>query len=311
MPLVSVIIPVYNGEKYIEEAMNSVYAQTFRDFELIVINDGSTDCIEGRLEKYRNRMIYLAQENRGISAARNHGLQVARGTLIAFLDADDIWLPQKLERQVEFARAHPEYGIVAADVEAFDKRGILNCSVKNRYPISNGYVMEKLLFYNWIGTSAAMVQRECFEKVGTFDEEPGILGEDWMMWVRIAAQYPIYFIDEVLVRHRVHPESISHSDPEAQFLNLFRNLEKLRTSIPQLATRPDLIREASYRIAFNRGLADLQGIKTRRAQDKLWRAIRYKPYALQAWVLCIASYSPPWVLRGAKQLVRFRRHLAG
>ena len=300
MPEVSVIIPVYNGEKYIEEALESVLAQTFRDFEVIVINDGSTDTTEERLAKYQDRIVYVRQENRGLAATRGRGLELAKGEWIAFLDADDVWLPRKLELQVEFAGRHPEYGIVTTDALSFEGERTVVPSLKEWYRPASGNVLENLLFGNWIPPSAAMIRRECFEKVNTFDVPPPAFGEDWLMWMQIAAYYPVYFIDEVLVRRRLHSASMSSQGGEIQFQCLLRNLEILREKIPQLKARPDLIDKAAFRICFNRGLGDLRAVRLPQARDKLRRAVAYKPYSFKALLLLAVSYLPSSVLGAIK-----------
>jgi len=307
MPQVSIILPVYNCERYVEEAVESIFRQTFRDFELIVVNDGSSDGTERRLQKYLGRMTYLRQEHRGPGAARNRGLQIACGPLIAFHDADDIWFPRKLERQVEFAQAHPEYGIVATDAMWFDERGIVRRSKKSMYPISSGYVMDKLLFHNWIAVPAVLVRRECFDKVGTFDEEPGRRGTDWTMWVRIAAYFPVHFMDEILIAIRVYQSSFSRRDPEARFESYFHNLEKLANTVPPLAARPELVREAAFRVCLRHAVENLCDIEPERARAKLRRALGLKRRSLRAWALLVAAHTPRWGLRGLKTTARLCR----
>ena len=309
MPQVSVIIPVYNGEKYIEEALESVFAQTFQDFEVIVINDGSTDGTEQRLEKSRGRIIYITQPNMGQSASRRKGLAAANAPLIAFLDSDDLWLPKKLEQQVEFAQAHPEYGIVSTDVLSFNETGVVSPTLRKTYSISNGFVVEKLLFGNWIPPSAAMVRRECFDMVRNFDLPPPEHGEDWLMWMQIAAHYPVYFIDEVLVKKRVHAESVSSRDSERSMEHFFRNLEIMRDHIPQLGARPELIDECAFRICLKHGLADLQALDLQSARNNVRRAISHKPYSLKAWALLAIAHAPVWILRALKRGMRRCRQL--
>lgn len=303
MPEVSVIIPTHNDGAFIEEALRSVLNQTFRDFEIIVVNDGSTDGTEKRLEKYLDRIVYHYQECQGPSVSRNRALRAAQAPLVAFLDADDVWFPSKLEKQVRFARANPQYGIITTDVQWFNERGVTNPSLKSKYPISNGFVLERLVLHNWISTSAAMVRRECFDRAGMFDEEPGIFGEDWMMWVRIAANYPVYFLDEILTGRRVRSDSLGERDPEAQFRNLFRNLEKLRSSVPELASRPELFREAAYQICVARGERDLQEFNRLAAREKLKQAIGYRPLRLRPWLVLAASWLPAGALRAVKRAV--------
>lgn len=301
------IIPVYNGEKYIEEALESVFAQTFQDFEVIVINDGSTDGTEQRLAKYFPRIRYLLQDNQGQSASRKVGLELAEGLLIAFLDADDAWLPKKLERQVEFAQTHPEYGIVTTDQLSFRDNEVVCPSYKTIFKITNGFILERILFGHWISTSAALIRRECFDKVVFYSSEPPEFAEDWMMWMQIAAYYPIYFIDEVLVRRRLHAGNVSYQKEEAQFQCLLRNLEILREKIPRLKARPRVIDEAAFRICFSRGVTDLRAVELPRARERLQRAVSYKPHAIKAWAALCATYIPAGVLYGLKKVMGRRK----
>lgn len=304
MPQVSVIVPVYNGEKYIEEALESVFAQTFRDFDVIVVNDGSTDGTEERLGKYRGRIIYISQPNMGQSASRRKGLAAGSGPLIAFLDSDDLWLPKKLERQAAFAQAHPEYGIVSTDVLSFNATGVVSPTLRKTYSISNGFVVEKLLFGNWIPPSAALVRRECFDVVRNFDLPPPEHGEDWLMWMQIAAHYPVYFIDEVLVKRRVHAESVSSRDSERSMEHFFRNLEIMRNHIPQLSARPELIDECAFRICLKHGLYHLHALECQRARTYSRKALGFKSYSMWAWILFLVSFAPAWLVGAVKKMVK-------
>jgi glycosyltransferase involved in cell wall biosynthesis len=242
--------------------------------------------------------------------SRAEGLRLASGSLIAFLDADDVWLPAKLERQVQVARAHPEYGIITTDAEKFDESGVILPSLKCWYQPTSGYVMERLLSKNWIPPSAALVRRECFELVRTFDVPQPNYGEDWMMWIQIAARYPVCFIDEVLVRNRRHSASMTSHGGEIQLECLLRNLEIMKARVPELSKRPDLVRQIVFPICVHRGRADLMALDLAQARDKLWRAVGYNPYALLAWVLLLATYAPPTVLRALKHALKgFRKTL--
>jgi hypothetical protein len=310
MPLVSIIIPVYNGERYIEEALASVFAQTFRDFEVIVVNDGSTDSTEERLRRHRNRIVYVLQPNRGQSLARKAGLEVARGSLIAFLDCDDVWLPEKLERQVGAARAYEQCGIITTDVERFDEHGVTLRSLKEWHSPASGFVMEKLLFDNFIPPSAAVVRRECFDRVTTFDVPPPCFGEDWLMWMQIVPRYPVYFIDEVLTRHREHSDSMNiHEGRELQFRCMLRNLEIMQQVIPELRERPDLIRKAGCKWSFHLGVRDVEALDLAHAREKLRRAVRFRPASLPAWVALAATYAPLWGLRSMKTALKYSKRL--
>lgn len=306
MPTVSVIIPVYNGEKYISQTLDSVFAQTFQDFEVIVVDDGSTDGTEAALRPYAGRIILLKNDHGGPAASRNLGINAARGDLVAFLDADDLWLPTKLENQVAFATAHPEYGIITTDAATFDETGVTEYSAAACKHIPSGYVLKDLLFDNWIGTSCAMVRRECFTKVGTFDQDAFVRGEDWVMWMRIAAVYPVYFLDDVLIHYRVHSQSYSRANLEKQFRDLFVNFDKVERLVPQLS--PALLREARFKVCLRRGSEDLRNMELERARSKLRMALRYRRWHAKTLILLGIACLPPGVVRVLKSMAkRLRR----
>lgn len=291
-PLVSVIIPTYNSERYIRETLASVFHQTYHNFELIVVDDGSRDDTPAVLKSYGDRIHLEIQQNRGPAAARNCGIRLARGELISFLDSDDRWVSDKLQKQVDFMLRNPACGLVSTDMSTFDDSGILDSRVKARiYKIKNGFVMRDLLFGNWIQTSGVMMRRHCFETVGYFTEEKGLFGEDWILWMQVAAQYPIHFMEEPLAKIRIVPHSFSHHDPDAQFWSLFRALEILRQKIPALAEEPKLLRQAACRICFVRALKDAHAGRYEAARKKLWYAIRLDSFQPRIWGLLAACSS--------------------
>ena len=292
-PRVSVIIPTYNSEAYIRETLASVFSQSYQDFELIVVDDGSSDQTAAVVKSYGDRLTFVAQANQGPAAARNHGIRTAKGELISFLDSDDLWQPDKLEKQVRFMTEHPEYGLISTDMSTFDERGVIESNVKAKiYKIKNGMVMRNLLFGNWIQTSGVMVRKECFETVGTFTVERGLWGEDWILWMQIAARYPIYFMAEPLAKIRLASHSFSHHNPDAQFWSLFRALEILKQTIPELGQNPQLITQAASRICFVRALKDARADRFSEARKKLWYAIRLDPFQPKMWALLVACSSP-------------------
>lgn len=301
MPRISVIIPVYNGEEFIEEALDSVFVQTFRDFEVVVVNDGSTDGTETILRKYESRIRCITQENQGLVASRARGLAASTGEWIAFLDADDIWLPEKLERQIAESAIHSQCGIVATDFLSFERDKIVCSSVKEWYRPGNGYVWAKLLFGNWITPSAAMVRRECFDCVKTFGlAKPGF-GEDWLMWMQILPHYPVRFIDEVLVRRRIHSQNMSRVDEENQFSALLRNFDLLEKLVPEIRESPATVRKALHKICMNRGKRNLMALKLDLARDKFRRATRYKPFSTAAWIHFAIASLPDSLLNMVKE----------
>ena len=271
-PRVSVIIPTYNREHMVIEAIQSVLNQTFQDFELIVVDDGSTDDTSVKMLPYTACLTYHIQKNRGVAAARNAGIRLSKGEFICFLDSDDLWEPTKLETQVHFADAHPEYALISTEIHGFDAgKKSFGRSKSTMYEIRNGFVAEHLLFGNWIQTSTVMLRRRCLDEVGWFDEDVGQFGEDWLLWMRVACTFPIYFLPQSLVSYRFHAGRLTLYRQEEQFEALMKCLRKL-SALSTFQQRPDLLREAEYRICIHRGASNLFAGEYEHARIKFHRA---------------------------------------
>ena len=227
---VSVVIPAYNAQKFVRTTIDSVLNQTYPNYEVIVVDDSSTDNTQEILKSYGNRIRWISQSHRGASAARNTGIRSSNGIYIAFLDADDAWLPQKLEEQVRLLDEHPEFGLVYSNVEYPSKENgfKLNHFVYKR-PYS-GKVLEKLIAGNCIPTSSVVVRRECFDKVGLFDESLTV-SEDHDMWLRIASCYDISYTEKTLVTTRFFMGSLSRDEIRLQKGNLAVLAKAKRTRI--------------------------------------------------------------------------------
>ena len=212
MSKVSVIIPTYNRAHLMGRAIQSVLNQTYQDFEIIVVDDASTDNTEEAVRSLKDERIrYIRHEkNKGAGAARNTGIRAANGEYIAFQDSDDEWLPEKLEKQMKvFENAPPEVGVVYTGFWRIEK------NKKNYIPSSwvtqkNGNIHKELLKGNFIGTPATLIKRECFKKVGLFDEYFSAL-EDWELWIRISKYYHFKFINELLVVSYYTPNSVNNN----------------------------------------------------------------------------------------------------
>jgi glycosyltransferase involved in cell wall biosynthesis len=199
MPLVSVIIPTYNRESFIAECVESVLAQTFSNFELIVVDDGSTDRTETVVGGYSDKIRYLRQEQRGPAAARNSGIRNASGEWLSFLDSDDLWLPNKLEFEMEYVSKNPNMRICYSE-EIWYRRGRrVNPAQKHRK--YSGWIYRKMLPLCIVSPSSVMIHRSVLEKVGLFDEELPAC-EDYDLWLRIGSRYPIALIPEALIIKR-------------------------------------------------------------------------------------------------------------
>jgi len=209
MPKVSVIITTYNRAHFVYEAIKSVLNQTFKDLEIIVVDDGSTDNTRQVLEKHNSCISYIYKQNKGRAEARNTGIKVAEGEYIAFLDDDDVWLPRKLEKQVNFLDSHPDIGLVHAFTEVVDKDGNpLKKETKKRLKsykkaMRIGYTFEKMSGLCIMFISSVVLRKECLDKVGLFDSHTEAL-EDWDFYLRFALWYRIDTFPEPLVRFRIH-----------------------------------------------------------------------------------------------------------
>lgn len=193
-PSVSVIIPTYNRPDFLRTAVESVLEQTFDDFELFVVDDGSNVDLE-LPEDPRCTLIHH-EENKGVSAARNTGIRTSGAPLIATLDDDDHWYPEKLERQVEFFRNHP--GEHAVQPQAIWYRNGEKIEQKEKHEKPDGWILPRALERCLVSGSGVMIRREVFEQVGLFDQElPGC--EDYDLWLRLGLHYPVRLIDEPLV----------------------------------------------------------------------------------------------------------------
>ncbi|MSP38958.1 MAG: glycosyltransferase family 2 protein [Deltaproteobacteria bacterium] len=208
-PIVSVIIPTFNRWPMVGAAIESVLAQSFSDYELIVVDDGSTDDTATQLARFGSRLLLLTQANRGVSAARNLAVRQARGRYLAFLDSDDLWLANKLAIQTAFMERNPSVQICQNE-EIWIRNGVrVNPKAKHRKP--SGDIFLSSLELCLVSPSAVLLTRELFEQVGGFDETFPVC-EDYDLWLRIARDYPVAMIDEPLVVKRGgHADQLSHS----------------------------------------------------------------------------------------------------
>ena len=290
MPKVSVIIPLYQSERYICETIRTVQAQTFTDFEIVVVDDGSSDrgpaLAEGMGEP---RLRVVHQENRGLAGARNGGIAHAKGEYLAFLDADDHWSPTKLQRHVEQLDAEPEIGM------SFSASALMDDDAKDmglvQKPIGATFDVISVFCRNPVGNgSAPVIRRETLDAIAFFDRERGRLcwfdesfrqSEDIECWMRIAAttDWKFGYVDAPLTRYRVNTQGLS-ANVEAQLATWRRFRSKVATYAPALEARAGNLAEA-YQLRYLSRRA-IRSSQYAEGLQLVWEALKLEPRILLA-----------------------------
>ncbi len=308
-PIVTVVIPAYNAARWIGETLDSVLAQSFPrdepDLEVIVVDDGSTDETSELVRAYGSRVRYLRKENGGAAAARNAGILAARGSYIAFVDADDLWMPEKLQMQMDLFSEHPDLVWAYCDAVVFDDqsgRDLYRAGATAKLHV--GDILRPLLLGCFIPSPTPIIRREVFETVGYFDESPLMrIGEDWNMWLRIAAKYPVGLVDQPLARLRVHSASTT-----AQMDLRYALQSKLLVVESAIARDParlsDLRNRAVAKLYVGMGEYLVQRGDRIGAREMFGRAIRHYPYEARTIVYWATTLLPEMLLN---RLIAMRR----
>jgi glycosyltransferase involved in cell wall biosynthesis len=215
-PLVSVLMPVYNAEKYLQKSVASVLEQSFADFELIAFNDGSTDTTEAILKSFNdNRLkVLVSRTNRGYTNGLNESLAVALGKYIARMDADDLCDPNRLKAQVGFLEHHPEVTVLGTCYSAIDENDKLLHHTD--LPLSHEMILWELLFTNPVCHPSVMIRRDALLECGGWDEKK-VPSEDYDLWLRMIRKYRFENLPGRMLRYRVHASSVTASRKQAQF----------------------------------------------------------------------------------------------
>jgi len=320
-PKVSVIMPTYNRAAYLREAIESVLAQRLGDLELIVVDDGSSDDTAGVLAAVRDpRVRYVRQEHRGVSAAANRGLRMARGQYIGRLDSDDLWVPETLQTLAEVLDSKPEVGVAYAKGQAMDSGGKLLPHTHGMAPRFPGEALRSLVYEDFTCNIATLARRSCFDRAGEYDESLPA-SEDWDMWLRIAAQDQFAFVDRILGHFRWHDGNMT--GPASP---LFEAVLQTRTRpLDKVFARPDVpdavsaMKSRAYEnIYLFRCLRWLQAHNFRAAWREASRAVRGSEHRLitvvrLGWFFLVANVLGRFVLgrRLADGLTAGRRRLLG
>ena len=289
MPLVSVVIPAYNSEKTVLETVHSVLQQTLTDFELIVINDGSTDGTLAQLNTIKDsRLKVFSYQNGGLATARNRGIERACGSFVTFIDADDLWTPDKLEQQVKALQANPKAGVAYSWTKAMDHSGQL--FYEGGSESYSGDVYAQLLRCNFITSgSNVMVTKAAIASSGTFDSTLRYC-EDWDYYLRIARTWPFVCVQQYQVLYRQTAGSLSTNVPKMEEA-YERVCDHAFKDVPQNVQqiRPECLARVNQHLAQlylkSHGLSGSSSGQTDRsslrgAAAKLWQAARLWPKIL-------------------------------
>ncbi len=255
---VSVVIPTYNCSAYLAEAIESVLEQTRLPDEIIVVDDGSTDDTVACLEAFGDRITVFRQEHLGAAAARNHGIEEASGDWVAFLDADDLWVAEKLEKQIAALEASREAAL------SFTNRATFDAEMKplsgHRRNVVGGEVTRALFEHTFI--TGVVVRRDLLRKLGGFDESLPVC-EDYDLWLRASLETPFVLVDDPLYKRRLLPDSLSHDDSpnhldaKCRVLDDFASDPRARERIPMAAIRRRLARVHFVTARAHRGAGNL------------------------------------------------------
>ena len=305
MPNISVIIPVRNGRNYINEAISSVLDQSFQDFEVVVVNDGSTDGDYDSLSLIDSRIRVLHLAGCGVSTARNHGMRLARGELIAFLDADDVWFPGKLQAQVNYMQAHPEVGVVfggflrweAGPGGKFPPAVALtkNCEVHSRREAArSGWLYSRLLMGLLVGMNTAMIRRSVIGAIGGFNTSLH-QAEDCDFWLKASRVAEMHALDGPVALYRIHRDSAMHRLSQDSSLINVLNAARLRWGLvgpgyDSLSVK--VFRQRIAQIYFDHGYAHFWQGSRLVARQAFWNAMVAGFRPMRCALYIVVSYLP-------------------
>ncbi|NIA20953.1 MAG: glycosyltransferase [Anaerolineaceae bacterium] len=304
-PAVSVIVPVYNGERFLKQTINSVLAQTYRDFEVVVVNDGSSDGSRAILDGYGDRLRVFHQENRGAPGARNRAICEARGEWIAFLDHDDLWEPDKLEVQLKALRRDDDLLHAEARVINGDGRVIREAfSHQEDWP-EERTCLERVIRHNPVYVLTALVRREAVLKLGGLDPNDRFGTDEYLLWMRLlAAGYRARYLNRIVASYRVHGGNASGNHTQMIYGEIYA-LEHLYAEFGSAFTTSlgQVFHDKIHQLYYNYGWRLFEVGRVDEVGRCFRRAVHHKPTSWRCW-LCAAAGSLP---RGCRVLPVVRR----
>lgn len=289
-PLVSAVIAAYNMAEYLPLAVRSVLAQSYKNIEVLIVDDGSTDNTREVVEEFLGdpRINYIIQENKGQAAAKNRGVYESSGEYIAFLDADDMWAPEKLDLQIPIFSRSKALGVVYAKLICIDEKGEELLAMPDNYLLFRGRVSNPLFIRNFIRFGTVVIRRECFERLGGFKEHIR-MGIDYDLWLRFSTQYEFDYVDRPLLYYRVWPGQMSNNF-KGRYLN---GIEIMKSFLQEF---PGVIDEKTEKEAWAHTYVGF-GQCLRKSDRKIGpalgfyvRALSHKLNYLPAWRAIIATF---------------------
>jgi glycosyltransferase involved in cell wall biosynthesis len=304
--LVSVIIPTHNRADLLPETIKSALAQTYENIEIIVVDNGSTDNTGEVIAKMKVASLrYYRQENSGGPAGpRNTGYKMSKGEYVAFLDSDDLWLADKITRQVEVLKNKPETGLVFSQCRFFGENYHQNIIYPSK--AYSGNVFEKLITGNFVPTVSVLCRRETLEKSGVFDENPNLRAfEDYELWMRIAHKFQFHYIAEPLCLFRVHPQNFLGMNNLKSHLGAFRALCSV---INKIDFSEEHLKLAVAHHYLTTAMSFLEIENFDNFEKFIKRSIAYKPGPLAAAIYSLKLIIGNKLLYRLYSLYRSQRH---
>jgi glycosyltransferase involved in cell wall biosynthesis len=281
----SVIIPSYNHEKFIERTLKSLEEQTFQDFEIILIDDGSTDRTVEMAKKVNSRAKIFVQQNQGVDATRNRGVELSKGKYICFVDSDDMSAPERFERQIEVMENDPEIGLVYSDASIIDTEDNIIGRFNDVYPVVRGNLAEKLIaHYCFVSIATVMIRKETFLKTGFFD--PSRFAIEYMKWIEIALVSKTYYDPRPFAYVRRHETNTSKIIKKAEWSAKTRDaLTKILDKYPKLreSVGDKAICKRFSRTYFVSGFYLASEGKVKEAKNCYWTALKKHPFDPVNW----------------------------
>jgi glycosyltransferase involved in cell wall biosynthesis len=295
---VSIVVTCYNYGKYISDCLNSILKQKYQNYEVIIIDDGSTDNTNEMLRTFLEnpKIKYFKQENMGQAGAKNNGIKNSSGEFIAFLDADDMWADNMLEKELELF-SDERVGVVYSTVRFInEKNEDIKLKRNSKYLIPrSGNITKYLLFENFVTFSSSIVRKECLDECGYFDESLK-MGIDWDLWLRVSTKYQFSYVDEPLLIYRIHSTQMSKNLEERRNCS-DKIMKKFFQQNPNLLSRKVVRKAWSY--TYNNRGNSYYSSDFRRSIEFHLRSIREWPWQIAAYK-DLAMHSLRRVMRGFK-----------